>query len=126
MQRDYRQGDIYWLDNCEPIHGDISKRRPVIVVSTATMADKSGGLLVVVACTSTVYPDDVEAIELPNRMRMPRTHTGLNKRTWAIPYWFLVVKSEQLTDRAGYISGKLLDHVVARYQFYFDLERRKD
>ena len=77
-----------------------------------------GGVLVVVACTSTVYPD-TEAIELPNRVQVPQASSGLYKRTWAIPQWYLFVRTENLKDRAGYICGKLLDRVVLRFTFHY-------
>jgi len=69
--------------------------------------------IIIVACTSTVLPSDVEAIELPNRGRMPQTHSGLIRRTWAVPRWWLPVPRERLTDYAGYIGGDLLRRVVA-------------
>jgi mRNA-degrading endonuclease toxin of MazEF toxin-antitoxin module len=120
----YRQGEIYWLDNCEPLYGDAAKRRPVIVVSTEAMKAQMGGVLVVVACTSTVYPDNTDAIELPNRTQVPQTYSGLNKRTWAIPNWYLFVKTDRLKDRAGYISGKLLARVILRFTFHYDRDTR--
>lgn len=106
-----RQGDIYWLDDCPPLHGDIAKRRPVVVISPTSVA-KSSPEIVVVACTATALPSDTEAIELPNRQRTPQTRSGLNRPTWAVPEWWLPVPRDRLTDYAGFLRGDLLRRVV--------------
>lgn len=109
-----RLGDIFWLDDCEPLHGDVAKRRPVVVISTNDAIERSS-VVVVVACTSRALPSDTTAVELPSRERTPQTKTGLNRRTWAIPAWLLPVEKRLLTHRIGFISGgtlrKLLDAV---------------
>jgi mRNA-degrading endonuclease toxin of MazEF toxin-antitoxin module len=108
-------GDIFWLDDCEPLHGDVAKRRPVVVVSPTQVIDE-GPITLVVACTSTALPSDTTAIELPSRERTPQTRTGLSRRTWAIPAWLLPVEKRLLTDRIGFLSGatlrRLLDAVA--------------
>ena len=110
-----RTGDIFWLDGCEPLHGDVAKRRPVVVVTPTDLIGASPALLVV-ACTSTVLPSDSTAIELPSRERTPQTRTGLNRRTWAIPAWLLPVEARLLSSYIGHLSGatlrRLLDAVA--------------
>ena len=69
--------------------------------------------VVVVACTSSVFPSDTEAIELPTTARIPTARSGLNRRTWAVPAWWLFTRPERLTDYAGFIRGKVLKRVVA-------------
>ena len=112
MGQKIRQGAIYWLE-CEPLHGDLTKRRPAVVVSPT---DSIGKLpeVVVVACTSTVLPSDTSAIELPSKGqgRTPQTRSGLLRRTWAIANWILLVEPELLTDYIGYLSGAALRKVV--------------
>lgn len=106
--RRIRQGDIYWLDDCAPLHGDRAKRRPVVVVSPTAVVETMPEVLTV-ACTSTAYPADVTAaIELPSRERTPQTRTGLARRTWAVPAWVVPVRREDLTDYVGYLSGATL------------------
>ena len=110
-----KQGDIFWLDNCRPLHGELAKRRPVIVVSPKEIIERSDEVLTV-ACTSTVYSSDTTVVELPSRERTPQTKTGLTRRTWAVPAWLLPVQRDLLTDHIGRISGatlrKLLDAVM--------------
>ena len=114
MAHQIRIGDIFWLDKCQPLYGDIAKRRPVVVVSTEAIIERQPNVLVV-ACTSTALPTDTTAIELPSRERTPQTKTGLNRRTWAIPAWLLPVEKALLTDHIGHLSGntlrKLLDAI---------------
>jgi mRNA-degrading endonuclease toxin of MazEF toxin-antitoxin module len=93
------------------LRGQIAKRRPVIVVSPTEMIEKMPEVLTV-ACTSTIYPSDTTAIELPNRERMPQTKTGLNKRTWAVPEWILPVHRDLLTDYIGHASGATLRRLL--------------
>jgi mRNA-degrading endonuclease toxin of MazEF toxin-antitoxin module len=100
------------LDDCPPLQGDVPKRRPVVVI-TPTQVAGTADELIVVACTSTILPSDTEAIELPDRGRTPQTHSGLTRRTWAVPRWWLPVPRERLTNYAGFIRGELLRRVVA-------------
>ena len=102
-----RQGDIYWLDDCRPLHGELAKRRPVIVVSpTPDIPTRPD--VVVVACTSSSLPSDVTAIELPSTERTPQTKTRLHRRTWAIPEWQVLVERSLLQDYIGHLSGATL------------------
>jgi mRNA-degrading endonuclease toxin of MazEF toxin-antitoxin module len=106
-----RQGDIFWLDDCPPLQGDIAKRRPVVVISPTKLVETRPDALVV-ACTSSVLPSDTSAIELPSRERTPQTRTGLNRRTWAIPRWLLPVQRELLVDYIGQVSGPTLRRLL--------------
>ena len=107
-----RQGDIFWLDGCRPLQGEVAKRRPVIVVTPTEMAEAMTEVLVV-ACTTSVLASDKTAIELPNRDQTPQTKTGLSRRTWAIPRWLLPVQRDLLTDYIGYLSGATLRRLLA-------------
>ena len=110
--RRIRQGDIFWLDDCEPLHGDVAKRRPVVVVSPDEVIAANPDALVV-ACTSSALPSDATAIELPSRERTPQAKTGLTRRTWAIPAWLVPVEQRLLTDRIGFVSGRTLQRLLA-------------
>lgn len=107
-----RQGSIYWLDGCAPLHGEIAKRRPVVVVSPPEAIKRFPQIVVVVACTSSPRPSDPSAIELPSRERTPQTKTGLPKRTGAVSDWTVSVPPELLSDYIGYVSGATLRTLV--------------
>ena len=110
VQRVPRVGDIHWLDNCEPIRGESAKTRPVVLLTSAEAETAMGGVLAV-ACTSSAYPSDTLAIELPSHPE-GRVRSGLRKRTWAVPQWTLLIRRERLGAYVGYISGPLLDRLV--------------
>jgi len=113
-QSSIRQGDIYWLNDCPPLHGDVAKRRPVVVVSPTPDATLSE-LILVVACTSTPLSSTTGLVELPSHEKTPQTRSGLHRRTWAVPQWWLPVERCRLMDRAGYITGSTLWRVVEAF-----------
>jgi mRNA-degrading endonuclease toxin of MazEF toxin-antitoxin module len=98
-----------------PLDGDKAKNRPVVVVSPPVVL-KSGGAFVVVACSTTVLESDKTRIELPNRGDHPQTRTGLTKKTWVVPRWYLAIERERLGDYIGHIGGELLRRVVVSVQ----------
>jgi mRNA-degrading endonuclease toxin of MazEF toxin-antitoxin module len=112
-RRSPRIGDIYWLENCEPLRGDAAKTRPVVLLTSMEAATVMGGIFAV-ACTSSAYPSDVPAIELPSHPQ-GRVRTGLTKRTWAIPNWSILIRRERLGSYLGYISGPVLDRLLKAF-----------
>ncbi|HVT81271.1 MAG TPA: type II toxin-antitoxin system PemK/MazF family toxin [Phycisphaerae bacterium] len=115
-----RIGDIYWLADCEPLQGHHAKTRPVVVL-TPPEAEAAIGGIIAVACTSSSYPSNVKAIELPSHPE-GKVRSGLRKKTWAVPEWTIMVRRERLKRYSGYISGALLDRIVQA----FEAEYRKD
>jgi mRNA-degrading endonuclease toxin of MazEF toxin-antitoxin module len=109
-QMEPRAGDIYWLEDCPPIHGQTAKTRPVVVLTSTQAAMALGGILAV-ACTSSAYPTDTLAIELPSHPH-GITRSGLKKRTWAVPKWYVLLQRQHLGTYIGYVSGPLLDQLV--------------
>jgi mRNA-degrading endonuclease toxin of MazEF toxin-antitoxin module len=117
LQRAPRIGDIYWLDNCEPIRGEKAKTRPVVLLTSPEAEAAMGGIFAV-ACTSSSYQADTFTIELPSHPE-GRVRSGLRKKTWAVPQWAVLVRRESLGNYAGYISGALLDKVVTAFQEHY-------
>lgn len=122
--RQIRQGDVYWLDDCEPLAGTREKRRPVVVVSTPSQL-AGGGDVTVVACTTSPLSSQTDAVELPNRPRTPQTKSGLPRQTWAVPQWYLSVRRTRLTDRAGYVTGLPLRRVLEAFTEVYLAARRQ-
>src|SRR5437773_7366102 len=52
-----RQGDIFWLDGCRPLRGDVAKRRPVIVITPDDLVETAPEILII-ACTTSVLASD--------------------------------------------------------------------
>jgi mRNA-degrading endonuclease toxin of MazEF toxin-antitoxin module len=122
--RKIRQGDVYWLDDCEPLAGTQEKRRPVVVVSTPSQL-AGGGDVTVVACTTSPLSSQADAIELPNHQRTPQTKSGLPRPTWAVPQWYLTVRRSRLADRAGYITGIPFRRVLEAFAEAYLASRRQ-
>ncbi len=109
-----RQGDIYWLDHCPPLAGEIAKRRPVVVISPSEITDSGSGVLIVAAMSTQVLASRApDRIPMPNKEQNPGCSTGLSKPCWLVPQWFLVVDRSRLQDRAGSLSPRLRRRVVA-------------
>src|SRR2546423_11555818 len=106
-----RQGDIFWLDDCPPLHGDVAKRRPVVVISPSDVIETQPSVLAV-ACTTSLLSSDKTAIELPSRERTHQTKTGLTRRTWVGPRWLVPVERHLLMDYIGRITGPTLRRVL--------------
>ena len=104
-------GQIYWLDDCPPLQGDVAKRRPVIVIRPP---DEPGGeaVALVVATSTTVLASEPDRIALPSRQDEPQSKARLPKKCWAVPRWYLAVKRESLRDYIGYIHGNLLRRTI--------------
>lgn len=112
MERSIRTGDIYWLDDCPPLEGNVAKRRPVIVVSPKDRL-RDEILVLVVAVSSTALATESDRIQLPSLADQPQTRTGLSRTCWAVPRWYLVVQRDHLRERVGYVQGALLRRIIA-------------
>jgi hypothetical protein len=77
---------------------------------------KRGGAFVVVACSTSVLESDHTRIELPNRGDHPQTRTGLTRKTWVVPRWYLAIERDRLGDYVGHVSGDVLRRVVVAVQ----------
>jgi mRNA-degrading endonuclease toxin of MazEF toxin-antitoxin module len=99
------------LDDCPPLHGDVAKRRPVVVVSPTALIETRPNVLIV-ACTTSVLASDKTAIEFPSRERTPQTKTGLNRRTWAVPQWLLPVPRDLLVHYIGRLGGSTMKRLL--------------
>jgi len=107
------QGDIFWLDNCAPLAGDVAKRRPVIVISEQQAIDAGEPVLVVAAISTKALSSSApDRIPLPNLEQNPGCRTGLPKPCWIVPAWYLAVARERLTNRAGSLSPNLRKRVA--------------
>jgi mRNA-degrading endonuclease toxin of MazEF toxin-antitoxin module len=94
----YRQRQIYWLDDCEPLDGDERKDRPVIVLSSPK-ALQTGEFPLIVACTTHPRARDMPRFAIPTRQENPET--GLPVRCWAVPRWYLPINPFRLKTLKG-------------------------
>ena len=108
-----KPGEIYHLEEVDPMHGGKPKGRFVIVV-TPTEDIAMDLPLYVVACSSSIRDAQIEsgrAVELPwSRQGMART--GFRRRTWAVPSWMLRVRPSQLGRRVGHLPSTKLRQII--------------
>jgi mRNA-degrading endonuclease toxin of MazEF toxin-antitoxin module len=118
-----RQGQIYWLDDCEPLEGDTEKDRPVIVLSSPAMlrASKTDPVLVV-ACSTHPRKRDVPRFELPTRHE--DSETGLPKKCWAIARWYLPINRFRLTTVTGKCPEPLFNESLIAVLAQMDADQR--
>lgn len=110
-----RQGAIFWLTDCPPLHGREEKTRPVVVVSTKEQLGNQALPILLVAGTTTPGRDDAMLlIELPST---PQSKTGLRQRTWVIPEWALVTTREQLCacEKSGFVANPLMARIMKAF-----------
>lgn len=118
-QKTIRPGAIHILPDCPPLHGEVSKDRPVVVVG----ASKQDPRFVIVAVSSQVSSSVTDRIRLPDLGSQPQTASGLRRPSWAVPEWYMLVEANGLGEKVGYISGLLLKRlenaVIARIEAGF-------
>jgi mRNA-degrading endonuclease toxin of MazEF toxin-antitoxin module len=105
-----RQGQIYWLDDCVPLDGNVDKSRPVVVISTPEQI-KAGVVVLVAACTTHPRPKDPRRFKIVDRTVNPTT--GLSKTCWALPRWYLLVNPFRLKTLAGNCPSDVLARLIA-------------
>ena len=112
VPRQPRQGEVFWLADCPPMDGDRAKGRPVVLIDElgAIRDPRVDRLLCVLVTSSASLPgQDDDAVQLPSKATHPCCTSGLTKRSWALPRWFVPVKRRALTDLLGYVSGDVLN-----------------
>ena len=114
QSRVIKQGAIYILQPCPPLHGESEKDRPVVVVAV----EASNLEVLIVAVSSTVSPSIADRIALPDRSSQPQTTSGLSKPSWAVPEWYLYIPASRLGEKIGYISGVKLREIVKAVQVH--------
>ena len=110
-----RQGNVYWLQNCQPLDDDNEKDHPVVLVDDPkTIA--AGGPVIVAVCSTKNRASDPDGIKLPDRSTQPQTKSGLKKPCWAIPRWHFAVERDRLDEYIGYLTGGVLHRVLRAYE----------
>lgn len=110
-----KSGEIYHLEEVEPLHGGKPKGRYVVVITNPEEMSLDSPIYVV-ACSSTVKPAQIdagEAVELPWSPQ-GAARTGFRRRTWAVPAWMLKVRPSQLGRCIGRIPATKLQDIIAQ------------
>ncbi|HEY4329822.1 MAG TPA: type II toxin-antitoxin system PemK/MazF family toxin [Phycisphaerae bacterium] len=108
-----RQGEIYWIDNFPALDGQHAKRRPVIVLGHVDASDHLSPVLVVgISHTASTSERDLDKIQLPDLQQTPTAKTGLDRASWALPRWALIIEVIHFQKPVGHVKGELLRRIV--------------
>jgi mRNA interferase MazF len=102
------QGEIWWADLGDPVGSGPGFRRPVLVVQGDAFNRSRIATVVVVALTSTLKWADA-----PGNVLLKSAATGLDRDCVANVSQILTLDRDQLTERAGTIATRKLEHVLA-------------
>ena len=111
-----RQGEIYWVSDCPPLHGRVPAPHAVIILNPASqLKDLSQPLHVVVVSSSIPRPGPGH-IPMPNKQTHNPCSTCFTKPCWAVSEWVLRISDrDKLGSRCGYIGGATLTKVVMAF-----------
>jgi len=111
-----RQGEIYWIADCPPLHGSMAAPHAVIILNPAPeLKDAQHPLNVVVVSSSVVNPG-TSHIPMPNKQTHDPCSTCFTKPCWAVTEWILQINDRaKLASHCGYIGGRTLRSVLAAY-----------
>ncbi len=102
------QGEIWWADLGEPIGSAPGYRRPVLIVQGDALNHSRIGTAVCVPLTS-----NRKWADAPGNVLLTAAATGLDRDSVANVSLIVAIDREQLTERAGKITQRKLELVLA-------------
>ncbi len=112
----YRTGEAYWINDCPPLDGFETKRRPAVFLDLGEIVPDPTALLVFVCATTDDEIDqdvDEDAIWVAH---------GLPRPCWVMPRWVVEVRPDMVGEHAGRLCEpqltQLLEAVVDRFFDY--------
>ena len=110
-----RQGAIYWVMDCPPLHGTIAAPHAVIVIQPPSKLKDPAAPVLCVAISSSVPRPDASHVPMPNAQQNRPCTTGLTKPCWAVTDWILLVRDRsKLHPYCGHIGGATLRKIVVK------------
>jgi mRNA-degrading endonuclease toxin of MazEF toxin-antitoxin module len=106
------QGQIVWVETCDP-QGRNLKKRPAVIV-TPTTEIQAGNPVVCVAITAELPRKLTDDFVLLPYQRGGHPRTGLRKRSAAMCSWLVVVTEEEIVGHLGRAPKPQLDEILAR------------
>lgn len=100
------RGEIWWAELSEPRGSKPGYRRPVLVVQANPFNRSRIATVVVVAITS-----NLSLADAPGNVRLPRRESRLPRESVANVSQVLTLDRRYLAERAGRLSGRLLESV---------------
>lgn len=108
--------EVWWADLVDPDGSGPGFRRPVLVVQADSFNRSRIRTLIVVALTS-----NVRLLDAPGNVLLRASQTGLPKDSVANVSQIVTLDRDDLTERVGRISQKLMARVDAGLKLVLDL-----
>ena len=111
-----RQGEIYWVNDCPPLHGSIAAPHAVIIINPTSQLTDPGHPVHGMVVSSSIPRPGPGHILMPNTRTHSSCRTGFSKPCWAVTSWILrITDRSKLGARGGYVGGKTLEKVVLAF-----------
>ena len=111
-----RQGEIYWVADCPPLHGSIAAPHAVIILNPTIQLAESANPVYGMVVSSSIPRPGPGHIPMPNTRTHSSCRTGFSKPCWAVTSWILrITDRSKLGARSGYVGGKTLEKVVVAF-----------
>lgn len=111
-----RQGEIYWVSDCPPLHGKAVAPHAVIILNPSQQLSDVRQPVHGMVVSSSIASPGPEHIAMPNAQTHNPCSTGLTKPCWAVTHWILrITDRSKLGTRCGHITGATLRKVVAAF-----------
>jgi len=102
------QGDVWWAELGEPSGSGPGFRRPVIVVQSDALNRSRIATVICIPLTS-----NLRWSVAPGNVLIQAKQTGLGKDSVANVSQIVTIDREQLTDRIGKLSQRLVDSILS-------------
>lgn len=111
-----RQGEIYWVSDCPPLHGRIAAPHAVVILNpTKQLVDPKQPIHAMVVSSSIPNPDPSH-IPMPNKQANNPCTTCFDRPCWAVSGWILrIVDRSKLGSRCGYVTGATLAKLIGAF-----------
>lgn len=102
------QAEIWWADLGDPAGSAPGFRRPVVVIQSDALNHSRIGTVVCIPLTS-----NLKWADAPGNVRLGAAATGLDRDSVANVSLITAIDKDQLTDRAGALTRRQLDLILA-------------
>lgn len=111
-----QRGEVWWVDLGEPAGSEPGFRRPLLIVQHDAFNRSRIATTIAVVLTS-----NLRLLDAPGNVLVPKRESGLPKDSVANVSQVVTVDRTDLTERAGKVTGEILDVVAAGLRLVLSL-----
>ena len=111
-----QRGEVWWADLGEPAGSEPGFRRPLLIVQHDAFNRSRIATTIAVVLTS-----NLRLLDAPGNVLVPKRESGLPKDSVANVSQVVTVDRTDLTERAGKVTGEILDAVAAGLRLVLSL-----